>query len=181
MRDGKVEVMYFYSGLYENKRSLSRLSKKLSRERKDLRVRLVNVEDPRNEELTELYEVNVIPVIIFFTPKGEIAARRSLPLSDEDVVREIADQISKGELPNPTVEGVRAKILEAFKAATKRNDLTHFISEQIENDLKESDSETEINELINSHVSAINHAITDLQELKKILQKFSKKQQDFIV
>jgi len=181
MKSRKVEIMYFYSGLYENKRDLSKLSKKLRQKRRDIRIRLVNIEDIGNEELTELYRVNMVPVIIFLTPKGEIAARKCVPLSAEDVIREIADRINKGELPNPVVEEIRTKILEAFHSLTKRNDLTQLIAEQIENDLMEAVPESEIYELVSYHISAINHTINDLQEFKRVLQKFSKEQHDFIV
>jgi len=181
MSDGKVEMMYFYSDFYENKKSLSKLSKKLRQDRKDIRIHLINVEDPKNEELTETYEVNMVPVMIFLTPKGEIAARRCLPLSSEDVVCEIADRINSGELPNPAVEEVRVKLLEAFKSVTKRSDLIQLVAEQIENDFREADVESEIYEMVNSHVSALNHIINDLQEFKRILQKFSKGQRGFVV
>lgn len=177
----KVEIMYFYSDLYENEKTLSRLSKKLSRKRKDIEIRLVNIDDPGNEELTEVYGVSMVPLIIFLTPRGEVAAKRFLPLSAEDVVNEIADQINKGELPNPVVEEIRTKILESFGSVTKRNELTELIVEQIENDLMEASSETEIYELVNSHISSINHAVSDLQGLKKVLQRYSKKQSDFVV
>jgi len=181
LNNGKVEIMYFYSDLYENEQNLSELSKKLSRKRRDIEIRLVNIDEPENEELTELYEVNMVPLIIFLTPNGEIAARRFLPLSAEDVVHEIVDQIGKGELPNPVVEKIRTRISESLKNITKRNDLTELIVEQIENDLMEVNIESEIYEMVNSHISAINHAISDLQELRRNLQRFSKKQNVFIV
>jgi len=181
LNNGKVEIMYFYSDLYENEQNLSELSKKLSRKRRDIEIRLVNIDEPENEELTELYEVNMVPLIIFLTPNGEIAARRFLPLSAEDVVHEIVDQIGKGELPNPVVEKIRTRISESLKNITKRNDLTELIVEQIENDLLEVNVESEIYEMVNSHISAINHAISDLQELRRNLQRFSKKQNAFIV
>jgi len=181
LNDRKVEIMYFYSDMCESEKSLSRLTKKLGRSRKDIEVRLVNIDDPGNEELTELYGVNTVPLIIFLTPKGEIAARRFLPLSAEDVVYEIADQINKGELPNPAAEEIRSRILEAFKSVTKRNDLTELIVEQIENDLMEASLESEICELVSSHISAINHTVSDLEEFKRILQKFSRKPKNFVV
>jgi len=181
LNNGKVEIMYFYSDLYENEQNLSELSKKLSRKRRDIEIRLVNIDEPENEELTELYEVNMVPLIIFLTPNGDIAARRFLPLSAEDVVHEIVDQIGKGELPNPVVEKIRTRISESLKNITKRNDLTELIVEQIENDLLEVNVESEIYEMVNSHISAINHAISDLQELRRNLQRFSKKQSAFIV
>ena len=132
MSNRKVEVMYFYSDLYENEKNLSELSRKLSRKMKGIQIRLVNIDDPRNEELTELYGVSMVPLIIFLTPRGEIAARRCLPLSEEYVVEDIADRINKGELPSPKVEEIRTKILESFKSVTKRNDLTELIAEQID-------------------------------------------------
>ena len=78
LSERKVEIMYFYSDLYENERSLSKLSKKLSQARKDIQIRLVNIDNPENDELTEMYGVNMVPLIIFLTPKGEVAARRFL-------------------------------------------------------------------------------------------------------
>jgi hypothetical protein len=181
LSERKVEIMYFYSDVCENERTLSKLSKKLSQSRKDIQIRLVNIDDPGNEGLTELYDVNTVPLIIFLTPGGEIAARRFLPLSAKDVVYEITDQINKGKLPNPVAEEIRTKILESFKSITKRNELTELIVEQIENDLMEANLESEVRELVNSHISAINHTVSDLQEFRRILQKFSKKQTDFIV
>ncbi|MCW4020958.1 MAG: hypothetical protein NWF14_07005 [Candidatus Bathyarchaeota archaeon] len=181
MSESKVEVMYFYSDLYENEKNLSKISRKLSHKRKDIQIRLVNIDDPGNEELAELYGVNMVPLIIFLTPRGEIAARRFLPLSAEDVVHEIADQIYKGELPNPLVEEIRTRILESFKSVTKRNDLTEIMAEQVETDLMEASTESEICELVNSHISAINHTVSDLQEFKRVLQKHQKKQSNFIV
>jgi len=177
----KVEIVYFYSDLYENEKNLSELTKKLSRKRKDIQIRLVNIDDPRNEELTELYGVSMVPLIIFLTPRGEIAAKRFLPLSEEYIVDEIADRINSGELPNPLVEQIRTRVLESFKSVTKRNDLTELIVEQIENDLMEASSESDICELVSSHISAINHTVSDLQEFKRVLQKFSKKREAFIV
>ena len=97
------------------------------------------------------------------------------------MVQDITDQINKGELPNPGAEETRTKILESLKSVTKRNEMTELIVEQIENDLSEVGRESEIYELVNSHISGINHAVSDLQELRKILQKFSKKQDAFIV
>ena len=181
MSNRKVEVMYFYSDLYENEKNLSELSMKLSRKRKDIQIRLVNIDDPRNEDLTELYGVSMVPLIIFLNPRGEIAARRFLPLSEEYIVEEIADRINKGELPNPLVNEIRTKILESFGSVIKRNDLTDLIADQIENDLVEASSESEICELVNSHISAINHTVSDLREFKRVLQKFSKKRDDFVV
>ena len=181
MSDRKVEVMYFYSDMYENRRSLSKLRKKLSQKRSDIQIRLVNIDDPGNEELTELYGVDIVPVIIFLTAKGEIAARRFLPLTAEDVVHEIADRINRGELPNPAIEKSRTKILEAFRSVANRNELTELVAEQIEGDLMEASQESDIYEMVNSHISAINHTISDLQEFKRILQRFSKKQDAFVV
>ena len=181
MNSEKIEIMYFYSGLYENRRNLSEIRRKLCKTIKDISIRLVNVEDPKNKEITELYSVNMVPIIIFLTPEGEIAARRSLPLSTEQVVQDIAGKIYKGELPNQTIEENRLKIFEAFKSATQRNDLTDIVVEQVKADLMEADSEDEISELLNSHISLINHVVSDLKEFRKTLQKFSKKQHDFVV
>ena len=181
MSEGKVEIMYFYSDIQENKKNLSEITRKLGQKRKDIEIRLVNVDEPGNEEITELYGVNMVPLLIFLNSKGEIAAKRFLPLSAENVVHEITDQINKGELPNPLVEETRTKILEALKAVTKRNELTDLTVEQIESDLEEASTDSEIYELVNSHISAINHAVNDLQELRRVLQKFSKKQDIFVV
>jgi hypothetical protein len=181
MRDRKVEIMYFYSDLYENRKGLSGLSKKLRQKRKDISIRLVNVEDPENEELTELYKVNMVPVMVFLTLNGEVAARRSVPLSAEKIIEDVADRINKGELPNPAVEEIRAKILESFRSATKRDELTQLVAEQFENDLMGAGPESEIYERVNHHISAINHTIHDLEALKRVLQKFSKNQHDFVV
>jgi hypothetical protein len=173
--------MYFYSDNYENENSISKSSKKLREKRKDIQIRLVNIEDPINEELTEVYGVNMVPLMIFLTPRGEVAARRFVTLSAEEVVDEIADQINRGKLPNPVIEDIRTKILESLKFVTSRNDLTEAIAEQIENELAEAISESGIYELVNSNISGINHIISDLQEFKKALQKFSKKQNNFVV
>ncbi len=71
MKGGRVEIIYFYSDLYENKGKLSRLIRKIQHQRKDVRIQLVNVDDPKNEELTELYDVNTIPLLIFLTSDGK--------------------------------------------------------------------------------------------------------------
>jgi len=101
LNNRKVEIMYFYSDMYENEKNLSEITRKISQQRKDIQIRLVNIDDPRNEELAELYGVNMVPLLIFLTPEGEIAAKRFLPLSAEDIVHEIAEKISKGQLPSP--------------------------------------------------------------------------------
>lgn len=181
MSNRKVEIVYFYSDLYENEKNLSELSRKLSRKRRYIQIRLVNIDDPRNEELTELYGVSMVPLLIFLTSRGDIAAKRFLPLSEENIVEEIADQINKGELPNPLVEEIRTKMLEALKSVTRRNDLTELIIEEIESDLIEASSESEICELVNSHISAINHTVSDLQQFKRVLHKFSKNRGGFVV
>jgi DNA repair exonuclease SbcCD ATPase subunit len=181
LSEEKVEIMYFYSDVHENEKNLSEITRKLGRKRKDIEIRLVNVDDPGNEEITELYGVNMVPLIIFLTPKGQVAAKRFLPLSAENVVQEITDQINKGELPNPMVEETRTKILEALKATTKRSELTDLVVEQIESDLEEANVKSEIYELVSSHISAINHAVSDLQELRRVLQRFSKKHDSFVV
>ncbi len=181
MRDRKIEIMYFYSDLYENRKGLSKLSRKIRQKREDIMIRLVNVEDPENEELAELYRVNMVPVMVFLTLKGEVAARRSVSLSAEDVIEDVTDRINKGELPNPSVEEMRTKILEAFRSVTKRDELTQLVAEQIENDLMEAGPESEIYERINRHVSAINHTMNDLEALKRVLQQFSKNLHDFVV
>ncbi|MEM2914941.1 MAG: hypothetical protein QXH91_06045 [Candidatus Bathyarchaeia archaeon] len=181
MNNGKVEIMYFYSDLYEDKKNLSKISKKIRREIKDVHIRLINVENPKNREVAELYGVNMVPIMIFLTPKGEVAARRSMPLSTEDVVQEVTGRINKGELPDQAAEDIRTKILDALDSVTKRSDLTQLVIEQIENDLLEADTKSEIYKLVDSHISFINHAVNDLQEFKKVLQKFAKKQHNFIV
>ena len=177
----KIEIMYFYSDHYESERKLSRLCKSLNKERSDIRIKLVNVENPENEDMTKLYSVNVVPVMIFLTPEGEVAARRCMPLSVKEVIEEVTDRISNGELPNPLAEEIRQKILGAFRSVTKRNDLTHLIVDEVMNDLQEADSEQELYELINSHISAINHTMHDLENFKRVLQKFSKRQPRFVV
>jgi len=177
----KVEIIYFYSDIHEDEDELSDISRKLAQKRRDIHIHLINIDDPRNEELTELYEVNIVPLLIFLTPRGEIAARLSLPLSAEDIVQEIADRINMGKLPNPAVEERRMKILEGLKSISRRNDLTEEIIEQIETDLMEALTEEEIGELISSHISAVNHAISDLEEIKKVLKKYQRPKNDFIV
>ncbi len=180
MSEKKVEVMYFYSDIHENERKLSKITKKLGQERKDIHIRLVNIDDPGNNELAELYGVSTVPFLVFLTPKGEVAAKRFLPLSAEKVVCEITDQINKGELPNIIVEELKTKILDALNSVTKRSDLTEIVAEQIANDLTETSGKTELYELINSHISAINHAISDLEEFKRVLQRYSKNQGRFV-
>lgn len=180
MADEKVEIIYFYSDLYESKRSLIPLMRRLQR-RKNIRVRLINVEDPENTELTELYDVNNVPLLIFLTPNGEVAARKSIPLSDEGTIDRITNQIIRGELPKPQVNDLRRRIMESFKSVSVRNELTQLMIEQIKSDILEADSEEEIYEIVNFHISTINHTISDLEEYKKILQKYMGRQQNFIV
>ena len=181
MNDKKVEIIYFYSDMHEDEDELSSISRKIAQKRRDINIHLINIDDPRNEELTQLYEVNIVPLLVFLTPKGEIAARLSLPLSAEEVVQEIADRINLGKLPNPMVEERRMKILESLRSISRRNDLTEEIIEQIETDLMEALTEEEIGELISSHISAVNHAISDLEEIKKVLKKYQRPKNDFIV
>lgn len=181
MNREKIEIMYFYSELYESKRELSQFCKSFNEEMSDIRISLVNVEDPENEDMTKLYSVNMVPVMVFLTTKGEVAARRCLPLSAKEVIEEVTQRISKGELPNRVTEQIRQKILSAFNSVTKRNDLTQLIVEQVANDLQEADSELELYEMINSHISAINHTMNDLQNFKQALQRFSRKQPHFVV
>jgi thioredoxin-like negative regulator of GroEL len=177
----KVEIMYFYSDLYESKRNLLPIMRRLQRKRKDIQIHLVNIEDPENNELAEIYGVNSVPLVIFLTPKGEVAARKSIPLSDENTINDIANQIIKGDLPKPHVNELKRKILDSFKSVSRRNELTQLMAEQIENDILEADSETEIYDVINFHISTINHTISDLEEYKMILQKYLRKKQDFII
>ena len=181
MNSKKVEIIYFYSDMHEDEDELSIISRKLSQKRSDIQIHLINIDDPRNEELTQLYEVNIVPLLVFLTPRGEIAARLSLPLSAEDVVQEIADRINMGKLPNPAVEKRRKEILENLKSINRRNDLTEVIIEQIVSDLMEALTESEIVELISSHVSAVNHAIRDLEEIKKVLKMYQKPRNDFVI
>jgi len=181
LSDKKVEIIYFYSDVHEDEDELSNISRKLAQKRRDIQIHLINIDDPRNEELTELYEVNIVPLLVFLTPRGEIAARLSLPLSAEDIVQEIADRINMGKLPNPTVEERRMKILESLKSISRRNDLIEEIIGQIETDLMEALTEAEITELVNSHISAVNHAISDLEEIKRVLKKYQRLQNDFII
>lgn len=181
MNQGKIEIMYFYSDLYENKRKLSKVCRDLNKEKRGLRIRLVNVEDPENEEVAKLYNINMVPVMVFLTPEGEVAARRCLPLSSKETIEEVTERISNGELPNPSADEVRLEVLDAFKSVTKRNDLTHLMVDQIVNDIQEADSRSELYEMIDSHISAVNHTIQDLQNFKQVLQKFSKKEPHFVV
>lgn len=181
MSEGKVEIMYFYSDLYESKRSLLPIVRRLRRKRKDIQIRLINVEDPENSELTEFYGVNSVPLVIFLTPRGEVAARKSIPLSDENAINDIANRIVKGDLPKPQVNELKRKIIGSFKSVSRRNELTQLLIEQIESDILEADSEAEIYDAVNFHISTINHTISDLEEYKRILQKYMKKQQNFIV
>ncbi len=180
MSEEKIEIIYFYSDLYESKRNLLPIVRKL-RKRKNLQIRLVNVEDPENEELAEVYGVNSVPLVVFLTPKGEIAARRSMPLSEITIINEITNQIVKGDLPKPHINDLRRKILESFKSIPMRNDLTLIMVDQVKNDILEADSESEIYDALSFHVSTINHTINDLEEFKRILQKYMRKQQDFII
>jgi len=181
LSDKKVEIIYFYSDIHEDEDELSDISRKIAQKRRDIHIHLINIDDPRNEELTELYEVNIVPLLVFLTPRGEIAARLSLPLSAEDVVQEIADRINMGKLPNPAVEERRMKIMESLKSISRRNNLTGEIIGQIETDLMEALTEAEITDLINSHVSVVNHAISDLEEIKKVLKKYQRLRSDFVV
>ena len=176
-----IEIMYFYSNLYESERKLTKICKSFSKKRRDVRIRLVDVEDPENEDVTKLYDVNMVPVMVFLTPEGEVAARRHSPLSDKEVIEEVAEMIYEGELPNSVAEEIRQRVIAAFKSVTIRNDLTQLIVDQVMNDIQEADVESELYELINSHISAINHTIHDLQNFKEVLQKFSKKQPHFVV
>jgi len=177
----KVEIIYFYSDMHEDEDELSNVSRKISQKRSDISIHLINIDDPRNEELTQLYEVNMVPLLVFLTPRGEIAARLSVPLSAEEVVQEIADKINMGKLPNPAVEEKRRRILGNLKSIDKRNELTEVILEQIETDLVEALTESEIIEIVNSHVSAVNHAISDLEEIKKVLKRYQKPQNKLVI
>ncbi|MEM1606733.1 MAG: thioredoxin family protein [Candidatus Bathyarchaeia archaeon] len=177
----KIEIMYFYSDLYESRRSLLPIVKKLKRKRPDIRVHLIDVEDPENEDLTENYGVKSVPLVIFLTPKGEVASRKSVPLSDEDTIDEIAERVIKGDLPKPEVNELKRKILESFKSVSRRNELTQLISEQIESDILEADSEKEIYDAINLYISVINHTINDLEDYRRVLQKYMVRQKNFIV
>lgn len=180
-RKKKIEVIYFYSSLYENKKSLLLAVKKLRRERKDINVRLVDIDDPENIELAEHYNVNSVPLVIFLTPKGTIASRKSISLLDEDVINGIVDQVIKGDLPKPCVNELKEVILNSLKSIPRRNELTELIVDQIESDVLEADSENEVYEAINFHISVINHTIRDLEEFKRALQAYVKRDQVFIV
>lgn len=175
-----VEILYFYSDLYENKRVLLSIVKKLQR-RKSIRVRLINVEDPKNEELTEAYDVNSVPLIVFLTSGGEVASRKSMHLSETSIIDEIANQIVNGNLPNPHVNDIKRKILEAFKSISARNELMQIMIEQVRSDILEADSEAEIYDALSFHISTINHTIKDLEEFKRKLQGYMQKQHAFIV
>jgi len=177
----KVEIIYFYSNINEDEDELSIISRRISRKRRDIDIHLINVDDPRNEELTQLYEVDIVPMLVFLTPKGEVAARLSIPLSAEDIVQEIADKINTGKLPDPKVEKTRGTILKGLKSISGRNDLTNLMIEQIEDDLMEALSESEIAEIIDSYISAVNHTIRDLEEIREILKKYQKPRGNFII
>jgi hypothetical protein len=123
----------------------------------------------------------MVPMIIFFTPKGDVAAKKFVPLSEESLVQKIVDQINKGDLPNPLVEETKIRILDSIKSISRRNDLTKTIAEQIETDLTESSSYSEIYKLANYYVSTINHAISDLQEFKKALKKYQRKSEKYSI
>ena len=116
MSGKKVEIIYFYSNINEDEDELSIISRRISRKRRDIDIHLINVDDPRNEELTQLYGVDIVPLLVFLTPKGEVAARLSIPLSAEDIVQEIADKINTGKLPDPKVEKTRETILKGLKS-----------------------------------------------------------------
>jgi len=177
----KVEIIYFYSNINEDEDELSIISRRISRKRRDIDIHLINVDDPRNEELTQLYEVDIVPLLVFLTPKGEVAARLSIPLSAEDIVQEIADKINTGKLPDPKVKKTRGMILKGLKSISGRNDLTNLMIEQIEDDLMEALTESEIAEIIDSYISAINHTIRDLEEIREILKKYQKPRGNFII
>ena len=181
MSEKKVEIIYFYSNMNEDEDELSIISRRISRKRRDIDIHLINVDDPRNEELTQLYEVDIVPLLVFLTPKGEVAARLSIPLSAEDIVQEIADKINTGKLPDPKVEKTRGMILKGLKSISGRNDLTSLMIEQIEDDLMEALTESEITEIIDSYISAVNHTIRDLKEIREILKKYQKPRGSFII
>lgn len=178
---GRIEVIYFYSSLYESKKSLLPIVRKLRGERKNINVRLVDVDEPRNVELTELYNVNRVPLIIFLTPEGDVASRKSTSLSDEITINSVIEQVISGDLPKPQVNEMRRRILDLLKSLPRRNELTQLMVEQMESDILEADSEDDIYETISSHISMINHTIRDLEELKRILQAHIKGRQSFIV
>ncbi|MEM1506979.1 MAG: thioredoxin family protein [Candidatus Bathyarchaeia archaeon] len=177
----KIEIMYFYSDLYESRRKLIPIVKKLQRKRPNIRIRLINVEDPENEDIAEIYSVKSIPLVIFLTPKGDVASRKSVPLSDEDTIEDIVERVVRGDLPKPEVNELKRRILEPFKLVSRRNELTQLIAEQIEGDILEADSEKEIYDAINLYVSVINHTISDLEDYRRILQKYMVRQKDFII
>ena len=181
MSGKKVEIIYFYSNINEDEDELSIISRRISRKRRDIDIHLINVDDPRNEELTQLYEVDIVPLLVFLTPKGEVAARLSIPLSAEDIVQEIADKINTGKLPDPKVEKTRGTILKGLKSISGRNDLTNLMIEQIEDDLMEALTESEIAEIIDSYISVVNHTIRDLKEIRQILKKYQKPKSSFII
>ncbi|MCS7120036.1 MAG: hypothetical protein RMJ07_02820 [Nitrososphaerota archaeon] len=181
MKNKKVEIIYFYSDVYESGGKLSRLIKKLQQQRGDIQIHLINVDDPKNENLTELYSVNTVPLMIFLTPEGQIAARRFMPLSSENVVNEIADQVVKGILPNPAVDEKREKIVKLIKNITKRGVLTELIADEIINDILEANLEAELDRVIDSHISILNHTIKDLEEIKTVLNRYSKRRNEFLI
>ncbi|MEM1515256.1 MAG: hypothetical protein QXH24_04310 [Candidatus Bathyarchaeia archaeon] len=177
----KIEVIYFYSSLHESKQSLLPIVRKLRGEKKNINVRLVDIDEPRNVELTELYNVNRVPLVIFLTPEGAVASRKSTSLSDEVTINSVIEQVISGDLPKPHVDEMRRKILDLLKSVPRRNELTQLMVEQMESDFLEADSEDDVYETMSSHVSMINHTIRDLEELKRILQAHIKGGQSFIV
>lgn len=177
----KVEVMYFYSSLYEDKESLLLMVRKLRKERKDVKIRLIDIEDPENVKLTEIYNVNSVPLVIFLSPNGIVASRKNISLSEESIINSIVDRVIRGDLPKPHVDEIRRIIIDSLRSIPRRNELTELIVDQIEGDILEADSEDEIFEAVNLHISLINHTIRDLEELKRALQIYAKREQSFII
>ncbi|RLI11491.1 hypothetical protein DRO35_04915, partial [Candidatus Bathyarchaeota archaeon] len=67
------------------------------------------------------------------------------------------------------------------KNIDRRSDLTDIIIEQIADNLMEAITKSEIIEIVNSHISAVNHTIRDLEEIRRILKKHQKPHEIFIV
>lgn len=179
-RKNKVEIIYFYSSFYENKKNLLPVVRRLKR-RKDVNVRLVDIEDPENVELAELYNVNSVPLAIFLTSKGVIASRKSISLLDENMINDILERVLSGDLPKPKVDELKKVFLVSIRSIPRRSELMELIINQIENDILEADSEDEVYNVVDLNISMINHMIRDLEEFKKALQMHIRRGQNFIV
>jgi hypothetical protein len=177
----KVEILYFYSDSDESEVNLTNLRDEINTKRADMLIQLINIEDPANVELTELFNVEIVPFIVFLTSKGKIAARKYLSLSNEDVLFKIVEQINIGELPNPDLEITRNNLIVSLRSITKRNLASKMLFEQMEIDIFEADSKDNLQQILDSNLSMINHIIKDLKESKRILKSYLKKVPEFII